>query len=297
MTTDYEFHTVHRPAPDVMTAGLAAAVGVAPDRVDVGHHDADPDGRDWGADVLCTYDFLDGDLTLSWSIYVTDAVPDPPDEETAASRLAAAIGATVFCEALDVGLPSACWAMSPDGTRTRARVYDPEEPDLLMTVDAVEDPVADLPGIRVRCLPEAYAAERVPTPVTDAFEAAIALDGTASTQNSPTRLACWLLYCWERLVRRLEADWSPSDRYPGESYLDDLRSRDELSSRLATLPPDLATQLAAAVAELDALFQSHTVVDEGEFLGRLTGPGTEIGTRDWWWQRRPCRVPYGLDIA
>ncbi|MEU0273489.1 hypothetical protein [Streptomyces sp. NPDC006307] len=152
----YNFLTVHRPAPADMAAALAGAVGVPVTDVDVAAGDADPEGRNWDAPVLCAYHAVRGDLALSWDVYVSDeAVPDAPDEPAAAHRVAAATGTTVLYPATDLLNPSAYWAATPEGTVARARLYESDDDEPVLTVDAVEAPVPQLPAARVEPLPEA----------------------------------------------------------------------------------------------------------------------------------------------
>ncbi|MFD6275435.1 hypothetical protein ACFWFI_07660 [Streptomyces sp. NPDC060209] len=153
---DYTFLTVHRCSPDAMAAALAAVVGVTAAEVDVAD---DSDGhRDWAAVVLCDRMSLAGDLALSWEVHVSaDLVPAPPAEAEAALRLAARLGTTVLHPA-DGVRPSAYWAATPDGIRTRARVLDGDtggDDRPVLTVDAVEKPVGQLPRARVERILEA----------------------------------------------------------------------------------------------------------------------------------------------
>ncbi|MFI6120050.1 hypothetical protein ACIBCU_09365 [Streptomyces sp. NPDC051064] len=115
--------------------------------------------RDWTAAVLCDRMSLTGDLALCWDVRVAPRVaPAPPAEAEAALLLAARLGTTVLHPAEGVR-PSAYWAATPDGIRTRARVLDEDDtrgdgpPSL--TVDAVEEPVGQLPRARVERILEA----------------------------------------------------------------------------------------------------------------------------------------------
>ena len=287
----YDFWTVGRPGPEDMARALARVVGVSVADVDVADLDGDLEGRRWDAPVLCGYEVRRGDVALYWGVWISDAVPDPPGEASAALRLAAVIGGTVLYPPLDMDNPSAYMAALADGRVVRARVDEPEEPDLLFAVDAVEDPVPDLPGARVQLLPEVYWSERIYLPVTDAFAAETDPDGIAPAQSRANR-ARETLMCWERLVRRMEGDWGPTGRYPEESYLEDLRTRDALAARLAEAPPALEEPFARAADALDEVFVAHTVFDDGEFLGRATASGTDVRDRCWWWKRRPRRLPW-----
>lgn len=157
MTAQYTFLTVHRPTPDAVAAALADVVGVTAADVDVADEDAPKAARDWGAPVLCGCRDLAGDLALYWDVYVSpDAVSRPPAEPEAASRLAARLGTVVLHPAQGVR-PSAYWAVAPDGTRTRARVLEKDTGDdewPVLTVDAVEKRIDQLPGARVEPVTE-----------------------------------------------------------------------------------------------------------------------------------------------
>ncbi|MFJ4838636.1 hypothetical protein [Streptomyces sp. NPDC088746] len=152
----YTFLTVRQPSPEDMAAALAEVLGVQAGEVDVAD---DTDGhRDWTAPVLCDYTALNGDLALSWDVRVAPRVgPAPPAEAEAALMLAARLGTTVLHPAGGVR-PSAYWAATPDGVRTRARVLDDDtsgDGPPSLTVDAVEEPVGQLPRARVERILEA----------------------------------------------------------------------------------------------------------------------------------------------
>ena len=288
---NYNFLTVHRPVPATVVSALASAVGVEPAQVDVGTRDADPEGRNWQAAVLCEYEPVRGDVALSLDIYVIEAVPNPPDEVTVAARVAAATGTTVLCPTEDIGTIATYWAVTPDGRRTLAREHESEGPDPVYTVDMVEEPVPHLPGAKVGLLPEVYGADGYTSPVTDAFVAATDPNREAEPQSMASR-ARVTLSIWEEFARRAAADWAPLGRYPEESYLDDLRVRDRLADRLRMAEPALRGPMVRAAEEIDAIYRAHTDDDGGEFLGRVTRSGTAVRERGWWWQRRPRRVPW-----
>ncbi|MFB4422256.1 hypothetical protein C5F59_014330 [Streptomyces sp. QL37] len=154
---EYTFLTVHRPSPAAMAAALAEVMGATVAEVDVA--DESGEHRDWTAAVLCDRMSLAGDLALCWDVRVAPRVgPAPPAEAEAALRLAARLGTTVLHPAAGVR-PSAYWAATPDGIRTRARVLDEDgtggEGPTSLTVDAVEKPVGQLPRARVEPILEA----------------------------------------------------------------------------------------------------------------------------------------------
>lgn len=149
----------------------------------------------------------------------------------------------------------------------------------------------DFPGAQVRPLPEVYGADGYTSPITDAFVAATDPDQEAEPQSMANR-ARETLSGWEEFARRAAAGWAPWGRYPEESYLDDLRTRDWLSDRLRVAGPALRGPLARAVEEIDAICRAHTDADDGESLGQLTRSGTAMKERSRWGQRRPGRVPW-----
>ncbi|MFI6641994.1 hypothetical protein [Streptomyces sp. NPDC050504] len=290
----YNFLTVRRPAPDEMAAALADLTGVTAAEVDVADEDAEQDDRDWAAPVLCGYRPVTGDVALSWDVYVSDAVSDPPNEARAALRLAARTGTTVLYPGQEPA-PSAYWAATPEGTVARVRVEEADDGSggrPVLTVEASDAPLAQLPGARVGPLPEFHRAEPLATPVTDAFAAATDPEGTAPAP-SPENRAREELLLWERLVSRTASGWAPTGRYPQELYLADLRTRDQLAERLATAPDGFRERLAGAVDGLDAVFRAHTEDDGGALTGRLTGSGRAAADRGWWWRRRPAALPWG----
>ncbi|MFE2945010.1 hypothetical protein ACFXKG_39165 [Streptomyces sp. NPDC059255] len=277
-------------APDAMTAALAHVVGVPLAEVDVTDQEGDQEGRNWAALVLCGYEVLIGDVGMAWEVSVSEAVSEPPDEAAAALRLADVTGATVLYPAQE-GAPSTYWAVTAGGMVTRARVEDSDDDVPVNTIDTVEDPVPEFPGARVELLPEVYQVESIAVPTTKAFEAATDPDGIAHAQH-PANRAREELMLWERLVRRMAGDWAPTGRYPLESYVQDLGTRDHLDVRLTTAPAELREPLARAVEELDAVFLAHTVGDCGELLGRLAMSGSAVADGGWWWHRRPVRLPW-----
>lgn len=289
MTATYSFLTVHRPAPHAMAPALAGALGTRAEDVDAADEDGGrTDDRNWDAPVLCTYRSVAGDLALAWDVSVSDAVA-PPAEAEAALRLAASLGTTVLYPAGETP-PSAYWAAGPDGTVTRARLYEGEGDLPVHTVDAVETPMEQLPAARVEVFAEILREQHVETPVTDAFAAEAVPHGDASATGAVNR-AREALLLWERLVRRIDAGWLPGGRYPFELYAEDLRTRDRLGELTESAGPG-SELLARAVAELDEVFRRGTEDDAGALLGRLTRSGSEVAHRGWWWHRRPVELPW-----
>ncbi|WP_455352747.1 hypothetical protein [Streptomyces sp. SYSU K217416] len=273
--------TVAELAPSELVAALAAVVGVAPADVDVADADGDQVGRNWDAAVLCGYHLPPGgDLAVMLDIYIADRVPVQPDEPELSRRLAYT-GTTVLYPAESYP-PSAYWAVTPDGLVTRARLEDSEDEDPSYIVDAVEAPVPDLPRAQVMVLEEILREERVGTPVTDAFRAAT-FEGEPGSDQARTQVD---LLLWERLVRRLEADWESSGRYRADLYEQDLEVRDELERIRRQIPTEYAAAFHTALSRLDVLFRDHTV----------PGGGAEPGNGGAWWRHRtPRRIPWGWE--
>ncbi|MFD9502052.1 hypothetical protein [Streptomyces sp. NPDC060035] len=295
MTVLYNFLTVHRPEPQTIAAALAGAIGLPVADADVADEDDEQTyDRNWDAPVLCTYRGVGGDVALAWDVSVSDAVASPPDEAEAALRLAGRLGTTVLYPAQEQA-PSAYWAAGPDGTVTRARLLetdgegDGEAPAVV--VDAVEAPMAQLPAARVEVLAEILREEKLPTPVADGF-ADITDPRRTAPAESPVNRAREALLLWERLVRRIAADWAPTGRYPFELYVEDLGTRDRLEELIGAASGEEREPLAGAVTALDAVFRAHTEGDAGALLGRLTRSGAAVAERGWWWSRRPARLPW-----
>ncbi|MFI2778445.1 hypothetical protein [Streptomyces sp. ALB3] len=289
MTATYSFLTVHRPAPHAMASALAGALGVEPEAVDLADEDTEEaDDRNWDAPVLCTYRSVAGDLALSWDVSVSDGVT-APSAEAAALELAKGLGTTVLRPAQEEA-PSAYWAAGPDGTVTRARLYEGEGDLPVCTVDAVEAPMKQLPAARVEVLAEILRGRHIGTPVTDAFAEAADPHGCAPAAGTVNR-AREALLLWERLVRRIDAGRLPGGRYPFELYVEDLRIRDGLGELAETAGPEREL-IARAVAELDEVFRRGTEPDSGALLGHLTRSGSAVADRGWWWHRRPATLPW-----
>ncbi|WP_418958853.1 hypothetical protein [Streptomyces tritici] len=252
-----------RLEPSRLAAALADAVGVPAERVDVCHDEGDQDARDWEADVLCTYHYLRGDLAMSLDLYVRDeeGADGSAGEPALAAALAGRTGAGVLYpdERAD---PETYWLADPGGTVTRLRLLASDEETPTYTVDAVEAPSLAFPFAKVTPLAEILREEPIATPVASA----LGLDGPAVVS----------LTVWERLVRRMAAGWPPAGRYLPELYAEDLRTRDFLERELAEAPEPAGAALAAATAEVDALFRELTEED----------PAAPADA-PWWRTRRP----------
>ncbi|TDC78648.1 hypothetical protein E1283_04645 [Streptomyces hainanensis] len=276
---------------------LADVLGVSADAVDFVDSGVEEEfaGRDWTAPVLCTQYALSGDLATRLDIQLQGPVDPTFGEGELATALARRLNTILFWDAQE-GAPSTNRLVTPDGLVTRARVTETDGPaptyTVTYTVDAVEAPVPRFPMARVQLLPEIYWEERIATPVADVFVAATAPD-RGSRADHPLNRAGECLVLWERLVRRMAGDWAPTGRYPAESYLRDLRTRDHLAAcHTALAAPGPRDSLAAAVEELDEVFGTHTTDDGGFLVLSLGRAGPEVTGDAWWWRRRPVRVPW-----
>ncbi|MET8247750.1 hypothetical protein ABZV31_27090 [Streptomyces sp. NPDC005202] len=275
--------TVAEPAPASLRRALADLLTVPDEAVDVADADGDQEGRHWEAPVLCTYRLLPpGDLALELDISVEDGIAGSLSEAELALGLAARVGCSVLYPA-ELDLPSAYWVAVPDGRSVRCRLepVDTDE-ETAYRVDAVEEPVADLPGATVETLPEILDRQPIGTPVSDAFLA----DCPTGTAGSVEGRVHYDLRVWERLARRLESDWNPSGRYREDLFRRDLEARDALEHLVHEVDDAHADGLRSAVARLDLIFREHT--EEGKDAG--SGRGEEA--EHWWWRRRPKRIPW-----
>ncbi|MGW2795950.1 hypothetical protein [Streptomyces sp. NPDC001269] len=280
--------------PDRIAAALARHFVVLVSDVDVGDAD-DPGSRNWEAPVSCTYEQLDGDATWALDIYVPDSHSVRPDERQLAAALAEALGQPVLYPAAGIR-PSSYWLAAPGSLLTRARIY--ESDDGRFTIDAVEQSVPQLPGLRVALQPEVIRDYRVATPAADAFAAWLAGRRAASSRSDAERYAENHLYAWESLVVRMSSAWPPDGWYPAEYYREDLEVRDELDAAAAGLPLESAERLAAALADVDAEYRRATVDDGGEALASAAGLSlAKLAQRGWWWRRRPVQRPWNNAVG
>ncbi|MDC0773061.1 hypothetical protein [Streptomyces sp. HD] len=270
--------TVAEPEPSSLRGALAQLLAVPSDAVDVADTDGDQEARRWDSPVLCTYRVLPpGDLALELDIYVEDGTAGALSEAGLAQGLAARTATSVLYPSLDLDLDSAYWVAVPDGrvVRCRLEAIDSDE-DTTYRVDAVEAEVADLPSAKVEFLPEALEYEPIGTPLSDAFLATYPTGTTASVEGR----VHYSLRVWERLVRRLESDWSPSGRYREDLFRRDLEARDALACLVAEVDDVYADSLRSAVTRLDRIFRTSTEPVKGDEAER------------WWWCRRPRRIPW-----
>ncbi|MFC7533877.1 hypothetical protein [Actinoplanes sp. GCM10030250] len=241
-----------------LRAALAGLASVPADAVEVSPADAAE--RNWDADVLCTIAPIDGDVSWSLDVYLRE--PGPPADR-AAAHLAATLGVLVLYSAQDHP-PSAYWLVEPGGSRTRARVYEQDGTDSArLVIDAVEEPVALLPDVRVAALPEVIREHRMPTPITGGLP------------DLPREVAA-RLGAWEAMVRRMTAGWPPDGWYPAEYYQEDLCTRDELAEDARRMPEETAGLFGSALARIDDAFRAATREVPGE-----------PGEQRWWRLRAP----------
>ncbi|MFJ1753607.1 hypothetical protein [Kitasatospora sp. NPDC088134] len=280
---------------DSITDVLAEQFGRPADDVDVADAD-DYDSRNWDATVSCTYEQVHGDVTWSLDIHVPDDLPARPAEGRLAAALAGKLGQPVLFAAAEP-LPSAYWLAAPGGLLTRARLYESDDEDATFTIDAVAQPVPELPDVPVDRQAEVIREYRVSTPVTDAFGAWLAGRGTSGSegQSEAEWYARTRLGAWEGLTVRMSTAWPPDGWYPVDFYQEDLDLRDQLVQTAAELTGETAARFTEALARVDELFREHTVDDKGVALSETLGlPRLDLALRNWWWQRRPDPMPWPL---
>lgn len=232
-----------------LASALAEMLSLGIDAVDIG--DEDDDDRNWDAPVSCTVSPLRGDFHWHLDIYVSNTLPSPPPEPAAAVWLAARLRTAIAYESVPYP-PSAYWLVSPDGGRTRARIF---EDDAVYRIDAVERSVTVLPDLPVAAQPEVIHSYPMPTPLTNRLRRE--LPGDEGVDKALNALAAW-----EAMVTRLIEGWPPDGWYPDEFYQQDLETREELAANLGTLPPPARQAIEQALGEVDRRFadatQDHT---------------------------------------
>jgi hypothetical protein len=261
----------------VLAGVLAELAGVSAGAVDIAGRDVDD--RGWDSPVLCTFEPVGGDVSWLLDIYLVPGAAREPDVAVAAGLIAARLGAPVLWAA-EGSRPSAFWLVAPDGTRTRARVYEDDGDVAAYRVDAVETAVPQLPGARVEPLPEVIRDYPVPTPVADEIAAWLADEDVVLPDGSQdaVRWAHVYLTAWERLIERMAAGWVPDGWYPVEFYRDDLVTRDQLDASLARLPAAAAGRFRWAVGRVDEKFKGLT---------HESAAPPVAGGDSWWWRRAP----------
>ncbi|GLY98420.1 hypothetical protein [Actinoplanes sp. NBRC 103695] len=290
MTMTYDFLLVGPLAPERLRTTLAEVAGVGLEDVEVSPPDTD--GRNWNAAVLCGYEPVFGDVSYALDIYLADRIGRPePGEDEMARAVAVGVGAGVLYSAQPYP-PSAHWLVTPDGVRTRARVFDvdPEDwpalgigPDgaIAMTVDAVERPVTLLPRVRVAALPEVIREHRMATPVVEGLRDWLGSEALIPETGSVLWKALDRLAVWEAFTVRMNSGWPPDGWYPVEYLREDLANRDALAGAAAEVPGEVAGRFGAALERVDAAFRDGTREDPD-------APADAV-----WWRRRVVGLGQG----
>jgi hypothetical protein len=178
--------------------------------------------------------------------------------------------------------PSAYWVALPDGSRTRARVYENDKEDgTALVIDAVAKPVPWLPAVRVEAQPEVIREHRMPKPITKEFTGWLATELLIPERGDPLSSAIDRLAGWEALTARMTSGWPPDGWYPAAYYQEDLENRDDLAEDVHRLPAEAAGRFAEALARVDDAFRAGT-------REATTAPDG----RGWWWSRLPDPVPW-----
>ncbi len=290
---------------DRLAAALAEIFRVVPGDVEVVDTETtDPEGRNWDALVFCEYEVALGQVSWALDVYAQDTVTEQPGEAELARRLAAELRCVVLHPAAEAP-PSAYWLVTPDGRATRARLYASDDDEPVHSIDAVEDPVPQLPDVRVALMREVIREQSVPTPVSDVFFHAVEerAKGWAEESGeavpldpgpgSPLWYAGNALGAWEKSVHRVENDWRPGGRYPADMYVEDLRARDRIAELSDALPEEFRDLLRESVDGLDERFGKATRDDGGSALGAVLGVSRiAMVDKGWWWHRRPARLPW-----
>jgi hypothetical protein len=262
-----------------LAGALAELAGVMAGAVDIADRDAED--RAWDSPVLCTYERVGGDVSWLLDVYVVAGAGREPDVSVAAGLIAARLKTPVLWAAQEP-LPSAFWLVTPDGTRTRARVYEDDGAGDVVAyqVDAVEKPVPQFSSARVEPLAEVIREHPVPTPVTDELAAWLADEDVVLPEGSGD--AVWrvrvYLTVWEQLTERMAAGWPPDGWYPADFYRDDLMARDELETAATRLPAAVTGRFRWAIDRVDDKFKTLTY--------KTTTPRVSGGDA-WWWRRAP----------
>mgnify|MGYP003493811086 CR=1 FL=1 len=97
---------------------------------------------------------------------------------------------------------------------------------------------------------------------------------------------------WEEMVRGLENNWFPRDRYFVDEYVNNLDSRDGIDRVLAALPMEVGIALRPLLYKLDQRFLRYTTPDGGAelqpWVARLR-EGVQLTER---WYRKPLLIPW-----
>ncbi|HEY0698045.1 MAG TPA: hypothetical protein VGD43_09580 [Micromonospora sp.] len=282
---------------DRLASALAAMVSLPVDAVDIG--DRGDSDRNWSAPVICTVEPVAGAPRWLLDLYLGEMICPPPTEPIVATLLAHHLGTVVAYQGTEPQ-PSAHWLVGPDGRRTRARIFEEDYDDSsseepVYRIDAVERPLAALPGLRVAAIPEVIRENRMPTPITGQIK--VVLEPWSGPDTLSERAAWYArtrLGAWEGMVARMAAGWPPDGWYPAVYYREDLETRDELAGAGQTLPKEVRAPFAEALAEVDKRFVALTEDDGGAALTAELGPGHVIPAdpERWWWRRISYPVPW-----
>ncbi|MFE9629396.1 hypothetical protein [Streptomyces sp. NPDC006463] len=298
----YNLLTVAAVSPETMAVAVAGSLGVAVGDVNVADSDGDPGLRNRDAPVSCEHRAVHGDIAWSLDIYLQNEVADRPCESEFAARFAKAATTAALFPAVEA-LPSAYWAVTPEGLLTRARLELSDDEPPLYEVTAVEAPVPQLPRANVTRFAEIVREQRPDTPVAEAFAASVeqlrqaASDLARLSLDDGTGSPIWSardnMVVWERVIRQLESGWAPSGWYPADLYRERLEARDELAGIGARLPRSVTELLDGALEELDRRFAAATEADpSGNLRRELTGAPADTTPAGWWWHRRPDPTPW-----
>ncbi|MFD8079260.1 hypothetical protein ACFV3E_42320 [Streptomyces sp. NPDC059718] len=291
----YDLMTVGGPEPALMAVAIAAVVGVAVDDVDLGHVDADPDGRAWDSLVVCTYGQRSGDVTWALEIYVRDEVRDQPSERDFSQKLAFELRTAILFSAEGVR-PSAYWVATPEGVTARVRLYESHDDPSRHFIDLVEASIPELPHVSVARIPEAVSDLVVETPVTDTFKECLAsLRGPRRPieLGTPEFRVSDAMGAWEMMIRMMSDDWRPAGWYPEGLYRQRLEARDEIGRSALELPEEARELVGQSLQALDDAFRRLTVEDvECVVIRTLKGQCAVGENLGWWWSRRPEPLPW-----
>lgn len=290
---------------DRLAIALAEIFRTPPEVVEVVDEEAGPEERNWDALVFCEYTAVLGQVSWALDIYARETVVEHPDESELARLLAEKLRCVVLYPSGGTVRPSAYRLVTPDGLVTRARLLESDDDEPFHTIDAVEDPVPQLPDVRVELMREVIREQPVPVPIAESFSAAVEAWSEARSRegkgSEPSALepgtSLWYarnsLGAWEKSVHRVENDWQPGGRYPVDMYAEDLHVRDELDELLHGLPQEIREILRDSVNRLDERFREATQEDGGKALAASLGASPiSMMNKDWWWHRRPVRLPW-----
>ncbi|WP_066981908.1 hypothetical protein [Streptomyces sp. NRRL F-4489] len=298
----YNLFLVDSPDPAVMAGALATIFEVPVTEVDVADADGDQEDRNWDALVSCEYSEVQGNLSLSLDIYAQDSVGQQPSEAEISATLAHLLDTPVLYPPQESAM-SAHWLVAPGGLVTRARLTESDGEEPTFTVAAVEAFVDRLPDVPVMHLPEVVREQKIATPLADAFAESVeslkqgenGANGLTITPDvaETVRIAKSYLGAWEKLSRRAEGNWAPSDWYPLEFYREVLEYRDDIEGYVRQLPGDVQTLYRKYLNEVDGLYREQTVEDHDHVVaGDQAERVTHLAQKAWWWYRRPEPMPW-----